>query len=202
MTRSQMNDCFPARARLGCLVAFFAAALAIASGCASLRPPIPEEPEVGEASVLLELGTPTEDGERPPPDSPALKSYHKYWRRHRQQEVRAQHKEILEAGDGDWAAGYRELLSTLYTEKNFREAARILHDGLIRETGEGRASLESALILHRVARLTHLVLVAEKRAHEDSSWRQTAKEARRRLRAVRDRRLPDAKKDTSTPTTD
>lgn len=197
MTRTQMNDIFPARAQHGRLIAVFAAALAVMSGCASLRPSIPDEPEVGEAAALLGLGAPTEGEDRDRTVAPALKDYREYWRRHRLRVVRAHHKEILEAGEGDWGAGYRALLDTLYTEENFREAAQILHDGLTGESDGDRESLESALVSHRVARLTYLALVAEKRADKDSSWRQTAEEARRRLRAVRDRQLPENDSDAS-----
>ncbi|MFW5802357.1 MAG: hypothetical protein ACOCWJ_00425 [Verrucomicrobiota bacterium] len=202
MTKTVMNDIFSAPARQGCLVAVFAATLAMTSGCASLRPPVPEQPEVGEASVLLELGAPDTSADVARPQSRPLQRYHRYWRRHRRQEIRAHHKEIMEAGNDDWGAGYRALLDELYSEENFREAAQILHDGLTRETSEDRESLESALGRHRIARLTYLTLVAEKRVDEDSSWRQTAEEARRRLRAVRDRKLPDVKKDAAPPTSD
>lgn len=202
MTKTVMNDIFQAPARHGCLVAVFVATLAMMSGCASLRPPIPEQPEAGEASVLLELGAPgtSEDGDRP--DSNTLKRYRGYWRRHRRQEIRAHHKEIMAAGKGDWGAGYRALLGTLYTEKNFREAAHILHNGLIRATAEDGASLEAALIRHRIARLAYLALVAENQADENSSRHPAAEEARRRLRAVRDRKLPEPKENASPPNTE
>lgn len=166
-------------------LAVLAALFVAGFGCTSLRPPIPADPDVGEAAILLELGAPMDDHLASPETPTALKRYRKYWRRHRRQTVRTHNEQIVEAGEGDWAAGFHVLLPTLYTHEHFAESAAILHEALLEKAGRDREMLSSALANHRVARLTVLALIAEKRAGEDESWITTAQEARRRLNAVR-----------------
>lgn len=153
------------------------------AGCATV--PSPERMETaGEAHTLLKMANIEADRTQYGASTSAVRRYVRRWQRHYRREIAPRREDILDAGSGNWGAGFRLLLEDFYEPDFFRETAAILHNALLEETApRPRARLESLIARHDLAVLTYWTLVYEKRATSDQDWLEDAGDARARLNA-------------------